>query len=73
MIMASDGMRTTVWVHPYKKDINNVYIVSTGNEVTVRSVDGHEESLVEIATPNGDSLVMRSDQLILAIKKCVFS
>ena len=75
MTLTSDGMRTTVWVLPYKKSSvdEHGYVQSIGSPITVRSVDGYEDSLVEIATPNGECIVFRADQLTLAIRKCVFS
>ena len=72
MYMTTDGMKTTVMVIPYKQSTidKNTYM-QTGEPITVKSVDGYEENLVEIITNDG-SVIVRGDQLILAVKKCNF-
>ena len=72
MYMTTDGMKTTVMVIPYKQSTidKNTY-TQTGEPITVKSVDGYEENLVEIITNDG-SVIVRGDQLILAVKKCNF-
>ena len=70
MTLTSDGMKTTVIVHAFEKSKVDEHIYSqTGETIVVSSVDGYEESLVEIKTHNG-SVIVRGDQLVLAVKKC---
>jgi hypothetical protein len=37
----------------------------------IKSVPGYEESLVEIALPDGSCVVAKAEQIITAVKKCV--
>lgn len=74
MSVKNEGMKTEVSVLPYEKsDIDSWgYIQSLGgNPFIVKSVDEHEEYLVEVVLPSGESMIARADQLITAIQKCV--
>lgn len=72
MIVASDGLKTTVTMFTYGKsqiDYNDLSQLN-GEAITMRTVDGHERELVEIETHTG-SIIVSGEQLILAAKKCL--
>lgn len=73
MIVKNEGIKTCVSVMPYKKsDIDSFgYIQSYGEQYFVKSVEGNEETLVEIVLPKGESMICRADQIITAVQKCV--
>ena len=73
MIVKNEGMKTWVGVMPYKKsDIDSFgYIQSCGEQYFAKSVEGNEETLVEIVLPKGESMICRADQIITAVQKCV--
>ena len=73
MIVKSEGIKTVVSVAPYKKsDIDSFgYIQSCSEQYFVKSVEGNEETLVEIILPTKESMIVRADQIITAVRKCV--
>ena len=73
MIIKSEGMKTWVSVKPYEKsELDSFgYTRSTGNPYFIKSVEGHEETLVEVVLPTGETMIAKADQLITAIQKCV--
>ena len=76
MIVKREGMTTFVSAPAYEKSvIDNVgYVQSFSNIYHVKSVEGHEDTLVEIVLPNGvASMVVRADQIITAVQKCVIT
>ena len=73
MIVISEGIKTVASFAPYKKsDIDSFgYIQSCSEQCFVKSVEGNEETLVEIVLPTGESMIVRADQIITATQKCV--
>jgi hypothetical protein len=73
MILSKEGMGTKVWIFPYEVSSidKTMFVQKTGDPMYIKSVPGYEESLVEIALPDGSSVVAKADQIITAVKKCV--
>lgn len=73
MVVAGNGMETKVWILPYKRSsvYANMYIQSTEKAIVVTSVPDYEEKLICIELPDCSAVVLKADQLITAIKKCV--
>ena len=73
MIIKSEGLKTTVTFLPYVQSTLDSfgYLQSSGKPMTVRSVEGDEDMLVEVILPTGESVIARADQLITAVQKCV--
>lgn len=73
MIMSREGMETMVWILPYEKTSidSTMFVQKTGEPMLIRSVPGYEETLVKIALPDGSCVVVKADQIITAIRKCV--
>lgn len=74
MILSKDGMETKVWILPYEVSSidKNMFVQKSGGEpILVKSVPSYEDSLVEICFPNGSSAVVKAEQVITAIRKCV--
>lgn len=71
--MSKDCMETKVWILPYEVSSidKTMFVQKTGEPMLVKSVPGYEESLVEIALPDGSCVVTKADQIITAVKKCV--
>ena len=73
VILSKDGMETKVWILPYEVSSidKNAFIQKAGEPILVKSVPGYENSLIEICLPNGSSAVVKAEQVITAIQKCV--
>lgn len=73
MILSKEGMETKVWILPYEVSSidKTMFVQKTGEPMLIKSVPGYEESLVEIALPDGSCVVAKADQIITAVKKCV--
>ena len=73
MVLSKDGMETKVWILPYEVSSidKTMFIQKTGEALLIKSVPGYEETLVEIALPDGSCVVAKAEQIITAIKKCV--
>ena len=73
MIVKSEGIKTVASFAPYEKsDLDSFgYFQSCTEQCFVKSVEGHEETLVEIVLPKGESMICRADQIITAVQKCV--
>ena len=74
MIVSSDGLKTTVTMFTYGKSPidQSEYSILNGEVISMRTVEGHEKTLVEIETHDG-SFIVSGEQLILAVKKCLLS
>ncbi len=73
MVLSKDGMETKVWILPYEVSSidKTMFVQKTGEPLLIKSVPGYEETLVEIALPDGSCVVAKAEQIITAIKKCV--
>ena len=73
MVLAKEGMETKVWILPYEVSSidKTMFVQKTETPMLIKSVPGYEESLVEIALPDGSRAVVKADQIITAVKKCV--
>ena len=73
MILSKDGMETKVWILPYEVSSidKTMFVQKTGEPLLIKSVPGYEETLVEIALPDGSCVVAKAEQIITAVKKCV--
>lgn len=72
MILSKDGMETKVWILPYEVSSidKTMFVQKTGEPMLIKSVPGYEETLVEIALPDGSCVVAKAEQIITAVKKC---
>ena len=73
MIVTGNGIETKVWIFPYEKSSidKNMYVQSMEKEIVVTSVPNYEEKLIRLELPDCTTVVLKADQLITAIKKCV--
>lgn len=73
MVMAGNGIETKVWILPYEKSSidKNMYVQSMEKAIVVTSVPNYEEKLIRLELPDCTTIVLKADQLITAIKKCV--
>ena len=73
MIMSKNCMEIKVWILPYEVSSidKTMFVQKTGEPMLVKSVPGYEESLVEIALPDGSCVVAKAEHIITAVKKCV--
>ena len=73
MILSKEGMETKVWILPYEVSSidKTMFVQKTGDPMLIKSVPNYEESLVEIVLQNGSCVVVKADQIITAVKKCV--
>ena len=73
MILSKDGMETKVWILPYEVSSidKNMFVQKAGEPILVKSVPSYEDSLVEICFSNGSSTVVKAEQVMAAIRKCV--
>jgi len=73
MVVAGKGMETKVWILPYVESSidKNMFIQSTEKAIVVTSVPNYEENLIRIELPDCSVVVLKADQLITAIRKCV--
>ena len=73
MILSKEGMETKVWILPYEVSSidKTMFVQKAGEPMLIKSVPGYEESLVEIALPDGSCVVAKAEQIITAVKKCV--
>ena len=73
MIMSKNCMETKVWILPYEVSSidKTMFVQKTGEPMLVKSVPDYEESLVEIALPDGSCVVTKAEYIITAVKKCV--
>ena len=73
MIVAGNGIETKVWILPYVESSidKNMFVQSTEKAIVVTSVPDYEEKLIRIELPDCSVAVLKADQLITAIRKCV--
>lgn len=73
MIMLKEGIETKVWLLPYEKSSidENTLVQTSGEALTITSVKNYEDLLVKVILPDGESVIVKADQLITAVKKCV--
>ena len=73
MVVERNSMETKVWILPYEVSSidKTMFVQKTGEPLLIKSVPGYEETLVEIALPDGSWVVAKAEQIITAIKKCV--
>ena len=73
MVLAENGMTTKIWIVPYKVSSidKNTYIQSTGESLEIMSVPCYEDSLVRIILPQGDEVIVKANQIITAVRKCI--
>ena len=73
MILSKAGMDTKVWILPYEVSSTNKdrFLRKAEEPILVKSVPGYEDWLVEICFPNGSSAVIKAEQVMTAIRKCV--
>jgi len=73
MILSKDGMETKVLILPYEVSSidKNIFVQKAGEPILVKSVPGYEETLVEICFPNDSSAVVKAEQIMTAIRKCI--
>jgi len=72
MLLSRNGIETKVWIVPYEESSidKGTFIQTTGEPIMIKSVPNYEKKLVEIALPNGDSIVASAEQIMTAIQKC---
>lgn len=74
MVVEGNGIETKVWMLPYEESSidKNMFVQVCGKAVIVTSVKGYEDKLVQLTLPeNNLEVVVKADQLITAIRKCV--
>ena len=73
MAIEGNGMETKVLILPYVRSAidKNAYIQGFENPIIVTSVPNYEEKLIRIELSDCTTVVLKADQLITAIKKCV--
>jgi len=73
MVVTGNGIETKVWILPYEKSSidKNMYVQSMEKAIVVTSVPNYEEKLIRLELPDCTTVVLKADQLITAIKKCV--
>ena len=75
MVLSKDGMETKVWILPYEVSSidKNMFVQKASEPILIKSVPGYEDSLIKICLPNGSTAVMKADQIITAVRKCVLN
>ena len=73
MVVTDDRLKTEVTGFTYEKSSihDSEYLPSSAKLFRVKSVTDNECHLVEIVLPTGESMVVKADQIITAIQKCV--
>lgn len=74
MVVEGNGVETKVWILPFEESSidKNMFVQVFGKAVIVTSVKGYEDKLVRLTLPeNNLEVVVKADQLITAIRKCV--
>ena len=69
-----EGLETQVTLFPYTKSMlgdTHGYAPETSEKVTVMTVKDFEDSLVQVFLPNGGSVIVKAEQMITAIQKCI--
>ena len=73
-MMMIEGLETQVTLFPYTKSMlgdTHGYVAETSEKVTVMTVKDFEDSLVQVFLPNGGSVIVKAEQMIKAIQKCI--
>ena len=73
MIVAGNGIETKVWILPYVRSSvdETMYVQSVEKAIVVTTVPDYEDKLIRLEFPDCTTVVLKADQLITAIKKCV--
>lgn len=73
-MIVGEGLETQVFLFPYKKSPlgdTHGYVPDTSANVEVATVHEYEDTLVRIFLPNKEAVIVKADQMITAIEKCV--